>query len=68
MVKYVVANTEDVEIVKALCKAHKTRVTEVRLEGRDEYVLEIKLRFITWLRLKKVLPLGKPVLLHRVES
>lgn len=68
MTNYVVANEENMKVVKEMCKSHIVRLTEVKMEGRDEYILRIESGFFTWRKLKKVLPLDKPVLLHRIES
>lgn len=68
MVKYVAATNENIEMIKAFCSAHRTRVTTIALEQTDEYMIMIECSFRTWLSLKKVLPLDKPVLVYKTES
>lgn len=68
MRKYIATDKENMGMIKALCSAHETGVTISELSGTDEYLVMIECSFRTWLSLRKVLPIGKPVLVYRIES
>lgn len=65
---YVKANKDNVKMITDLCNANVTRTTVVELANTEEYIVMIECGFFTWRKLKKVLPLGKTVLLHETEE
>ena len=68
MTNFVTGTKEDIKVIKEMCASHIVRLSEVKLDNRDEYILKIETSFFTWLKLRKVLPLGKPVLIRGIES
>lgn len=68
MTKYVAADKNNIKMIKEFCSAHRTKVSTTRLSHTDEYLIKIKCSLYTWLMLKKVLPLDKPVKVYRTES